>query len=67
MNPGEIWYLDTLLTEEELKLLSVTIARALAESRSRNDPEITDKLVKLGTQLITDSHPYHPEEEFEND
>ena len=64
MRTGEIWYLDTLLTDEELDLLAVSIACAVAEYRNRHDTELADKLVKLGIQLINDSHPYHPEEEF---
>lgn len=67
MRTDEIWCLDTLLTDEERCLLDVAIAGAVAWSRCCNDTELTDKLVKLGTQLINDSQPYHPEEEFEND
>lgn len=67
MRTAEIWNLDTLLTDEELDLLAVAIAGVVAEYRSRNNHELADKLVKLGTQIINDTHTYHPEEEFEHD
>lgn len=67
MRTTEIWNLDTLLTDEELDLLAVAIAGAAAEYRSQNNTELVEKFVKLGTQLINDSTPYHPEEEFDND
>ena len=67
MRTTEIWYLSTMLTDEELDLLAVAIAGAAAEYRSQNNDELVSKFVKLGTQLINDSTPYHPEEDFEND
>ena len=67
MRTTEIWNLDTLLTDEELELLNVAISDAVSEYRNLNMTEITRKLIKLRTQLVTDAHPYHPEEGFEND
>ena len=67
MKPAEIWKLDTLLTDEELDLLAFSIASSLAVCRGRDMDKIASKLGKLGTRLINEAYPYHPEEEFEND